>query len=115
MPGVERARGVHECGEQQLGITRDTVQGRASSGIPSRAHQTVGQEGAVEQQLSGFLAQALCQELFPRSTSPTQRGGEILIPAPSPIQEDSEHYRSLFLQFKGLVPCAQQGSRARQA
>jgi len=49
-----------ESTSHQLGFTRDTGQGRASSGIPSRAHQAVGQGEAVEQQLKGSLAQALC-------------------------------------------------------
>lgn len=58
-----RGKRVSMSGEStshQLGVTRDTGQGRASSGIPSRTQQDVGQGGAVEQQLKGSLAQALC-------------------------------------------------------
>lgn len=58
-----RGQGVSIRGEstsQQLDITRDTGEGTASSRIPSTAHQGVGQGGAVEQQLKGSLAQALC-------------------------------------------------------
>lgn len=57
-----------ESTSHQLGLTRDTGKGRASSGIPSRTYQGMGQGGAVEQQLKGSLAHALCWKLFPRST-----------------------------------------------
>lgn len=84
-----RGQGMPVSGEStshQLGLTRDTGQGRASSGIPSRTYQGVGQGGAVEQQLKGSLAHALCWKLFPRSTSPAKRGARTLIPAHTPPQ-----------------------------
>lgn len=54
-----REKGVFMSEEntaRQLSITRS---GRASSGIPSRASQGVGQGRKVDQQLQGSLSQAL--------------------------------------------------------